>query len=129
MQIDHIGYVVKKIDRAILDFKKLGYCFGEVVDDTDRNVMIAFGEKDRYRIELVAPKGEGESPVDSYLTKIGPMPYHICYKSAEFDKDLEQLKSEGFKEFIKPQKAVAFGYKRVEFLMKLSIGMIEIVEE
>ena len=50
MKIDHIGYAVKRIDRAITAFQKLGYEFESVIDDTDRNVKLAFGNKDGYRI-------------------------------------------------------------------------------
>ncbi len=51
MKIDHIGYAVKRIDRAITAFQKLGYEFEPVIDDTDWNVKLAFGDKDGYRIE------------------------------------------------------------------------------
>jgi hypothetical protein len=44
-------------------------------EDKDRDIFIAFGELDGYRVELVAPMGEG-SPVDMYLSKIGPTTYH-----------------------------------------------------
>ena len=55
MRIDHIGYAVKRLDRAQNSFEKLGYVFEAAIDDLDRNVKLAFGEKDGYRIELVAP--------------------------------------------------------------------------
>ena len=83
MKIDHIGYAVRDIDKAIKTFSALGYNFGEVVNDTERNINLVFGEMDGYRVELVAPLGK-PSPVDTHLSKIGPTPYHICYKSNDF---------------------------------------------
>lgn len=130
MRIDHIGYAVKRMDRAISSFEKLGFCFEPIMDDKERNVKIAFGDKDGYRIELVAPLDkEMESPVDLYLRNVSGTPYHICYQSVCFDSEIENLKKQGFKVFIEPMPAVAFGGKRVVFMMSLGHGLMEIVEK
>ena len=129
MKIDHIGYAVKKIDRAIDAFQELGYVFDSVIDDTDRNVKLAFGVKDSYKIELVAPLDKkNESPVDRYLSNAIGMPYHICYISDDLDKEIEGLKAQGFKVVIEPKSAVAFGGRRVVFMMNIGFGLMEIVE-
>ena len=129
MKIDHIGYAVKRVDRALSSFEKLGYVFGPVIDDTDRNVKLAFGVKDGYRIELVAPLDKKqESPVDQYLSNAVGTPYHICYESDRFDEEIEELKSQGFKVVIEPKPAVAFGGRRVVFMMNIGFGLMEIVE-
>ena len=129
MKIDHIGYAVRRIDRAIVAFKELGFDFGEIIDDTDRNVRLAFGVKDGYRIELVSPLDkEKTSPVDQYIIGASGTPYHICYSSSDFEKELETLKSRGYKVIIEPKPAVAFGGKRVVFMMNISFGLMEIVE-
>lgn len=129
MKIDHIGYAVKKIDRAIDAFQKLGYKFDGIVDDIDRNVKLAFGIKDGYRIELVSPLDKkNESPVDPYLSNTVGTPYHICYESEAFEEDLENLKIQGYKVVIDPQPAVAFDGRRVVFMMNIGFGLMEIVE-
>lgn len=129
MKIDHIGYAVKRIDRAIDAFHKLGFVFEPIVDDTDRNIKISFGQKDGYRIELVCPLDKTkESPVDAYLSSVGATPYHICYQSTAFDEEIEDLKKKGFKVIIKPTEAIAFNGRRVVFLMNLGLGLMEIVE-
>ena len=129
MKIDHIGYAVKRIDRAITAFQKLGYEFEPVIDDTDRNVKLAFGDKDGYRIELVAPldKKQG-SPVDQYLSNAVGTPYHICYESESLDAEIEELKAQGYKVVIEPRPAVAFDGRRVVFMMNIGFGLMEIVE-
>lgn len=129
MRIDHIGYAVKRMDRAISSFEKLGFCFEPIVEDKDRNVIIAFGDKEGYRIELVAPLDKGlGSPVDQYLSNVAGTPYHICYQSVCFDREIENLKKKGFKVIIEPRPAPAFGGKRVVFMMNLGFGLMEIVE-
>ena len=130
MKIEHIGYAVKRIDRAIDSFQKLGFVFEPVIDDTDRNVKLAFGIKDGYRIELVSPLDKKqESPVDQYLGNAVGTPYHICYESERFEDDIDELKAQGFKVIIEPKPAVAFAGKRVVFLMNIGFGLMEIVEK
>lgn len=129
MKIDHIGYAVKRMERALSSFEILGFVFEPSIEDVDRNIKIAFGEKDGYRIELVCPLDKEKiSPIDSYLTGVGPTPYHICYQSSDFDAQVEKLVEQGFKVIIAPKPAIAFGGKRVVFMMNLGMGLMEIVE-
>ena len=129
MNIDHIGYAVKNIDRAQTAFTRLGFAFEPAVDDTDRNIRIAFGEKDGCRIELVCPLDKAHpSPVDAYLSAVGPTPYHICYRTADLDAELQNLAGQGFRTIIAPAPAIAFGGRRVAFLMNLGLGLMELVE-
>lgn len=129
MRIDHIGYAVKRIDRAQTAFEQLGFCFGQTTDDKDRNVKIVFGEKDGYRIELISPLDKClPSPVDQYLGNTVGTPYHICYESNDFDKEIKQLEHQGYRIIIEPRPAAAFDGRRVVFMMHLGFGLMEIVE-
>lgn len=133
MKIDHIGYAVKRIERALSSFESLGFVFGPIIDDIDRNVRLAFGEKDGYRIELVATLDKTkESPVTKILNNVVGTPYHICYESDNFDKDIEDrkiLSGGGYKVVVEPAPAVAFNGRRVVFMMNLGFGLLEIVEK
>jgi len=130
MQVDHIGYAVRDIEKAQKKFEVIGYSFEPVVQDDARGIYISFGVMDGYRIELVAPiSKEIESPVDGVLGKAGASPYHICYKSGQIDADIERLQKERFKVTVPLAPAVAFGGKRVVFMYSLTVGLIEIVEE
>jgi hypothetical protein len=42
---------------------------------------------------------------------------------------VERLKQQGFRVVLEPRPAVAFGGKRVVFLMELGVGLLEIVEK
>lgn len=129
MKVEHIGYAVKNIEKSMSVFQKMGYVFGEVIDDTDRNIKIAFGVMDGYKIELVAPlEKDKPSPVDAYVQKSGNTPYHICYESEDFEADVKQLEEQRFKIVIPPAPACAFGGRRVVFMNQLSMGLLEIVE-
>lgn len=128
MNIDHIGYAVNNIDKAKKSMEALGYHFDETIEDYERGVVISFGELDDYRVELVAPMHD-RSPVDMYLAKTGPAPYHICYKSADIETDIENLTKQRFKIYIPPTPAVAFGGRRVAFMYSLAVGLIELLED
>ena len=129
MKIDHIGYAVKRIDRAVKAFESVGFSFGPERADTDRNVKFAFGEKDLYRIELVCPLDKSKpSPVDLYLRNVSGMPYHICYQSENLDTEVERMIKQGFKVVIEPRPAIAFDGRHVVFLLSHAFGLLEIVE-
>lgn len=57
------------------------------------------------------------------------MPYHICYRSSDIERDIAMLNESRFRTVIPLAPAVAFGGKRVVFLYSLNIGLVEIVEE
>ena len=67
--------------------------------------------------------------VAELMKTLGNTPYHICYQSGKFEEEIEGLMAKGFKLIIEPAKAVAFGGKRVAFLMQLGVGLLEIVEQ
>lgn len=129
MKIDHIGYAIKSIEKSKADLEKVGYKFGELIEDEDRNIEIVFGEKDGYKIELVAPRDKSGSPVDKIIKRIRNGPYHICYVSTDFENEIKQLQKENYKMIIEPAPAIAFDGRKVVFLMKLDVGLIEVVEE
>ena len=129
MRIHHIGYLVKKLEKAAAEFEKLGYVpQGEVTNDTYRKVDILFLEKDGYRIELVSPY-RPDSVVSGLLKTHKNAPYHICYGSGDFAADLAALEGGGYLRMGDPQAAPAIGGRRVVFLMHPAMGMIEVLEE
>lgn len=133
MKIDHVGYAVKKMDKAIKEFEILGYRFEKIINDYDRNLYVCFGNNGSYRVELVSPiDKERPSPVDTYLSKVGPTAYHICYKSSDLEGDISELEKQGFRVIIPTTFATAFSNehdRRVVFLIGKNFGIFEIVEE
>ncbi len=129
MIIDHIGYAVADMEKARHTLQMLGFRFGDIVEDIQRNICISFGENNGYRVELISKNGKGECPIDKVLSKNGPTPYHVCYKSKSIEEDIIELQSRNFKVTVPLDQAIAFGEKRIVFMYNLSIGLIEIVEE
>lgn len=127
LKIHHIGYLVKKIEAAIQTFEALGYqSVQAVMYDDIRKVNICFLQKDNYCIELISPASE-DSPVSGLLKKYKNCPYHICYETADFDRDYQMLLSNGFLSIDTPTPAPALQGRDVVFLMSASMGMIELL--
>lgn len=128
LKVHHIGYLVKKIDKAMDEFGRLGYtAVSEVVYDDYRKIHICFMEKDGYRIELISPADNG-SVVSGLLKKYKNSPYHICYETPDFEADLASLSGESFTAIDTPMPAPALQGRRVVFLVNPFLGMIELLD-
>lgn len=38
MKVHHVGYAVKKLEKAVEAFERLGYISGDITEDTSRNI-------------------------------------------------------------------------------------------
>ena len=127
LKVHHIGYLVKKIEKAKQAFEALGYqTEQDTVRDNIRKVDICFLVKDGYRIELVSPVSE-DSVVYGLLKKYKNSPYHICYETADINSDYESLRAEGFLPIDTPTPAPALSGRDVVFMSHASLGMIELI--
>lgn len=128
LTVHHIGYLVKKIDKAIQTFQSLGYEIEQdTVYDDIRKVNICFLTKDGCRVELVSPVSE-DSVVSGLMKKYKNCPYHICYETADFDADYASLTSNGFIAIDTLTPAPAMGGREVVFLNSAAIGIIELLK-
>ena len=129
MTIHHIGYLVKKLDRARLAFEALGYGVEqETIRDEFRKVDIVFLSKDGYRIELVSPY-DSTSVVAGLLVRTGNAPYHVCYEVTDLDAEIERLRDARYVVSSEPAPAPACGGARVAFLVHPYLGMVELLEK
>lgn len=127
LKIHHIGYLVKKIEKAKEVFTSLGYQIEQdIVRDDIRKVDICFLTKDGYRVELVCPFSE-DSVVAGLLKKYKNTPYHICYEADEPQAAYRELTENGFTAIDTPTPAPALGGCEVVFLTSPVIGMIELI--
>lgn len=127
LSVHHIGYLVKKIEKAIQTFLSLGYQIEhDTVYDDIRKVNICFLIKDGYRIELVSPASE-DSVVTGLMKKYKNSPYHICYLTDDFDQAYAALTANGFLAIDTPTRAPALDGREVVFLTHADIGMIELI--
>ena len=129
MTIYHIGYLVKKLERARQAFEALGYGVEqETVRDEFRKVDIVFLSKDGYRIELVSPYAS-DSVVAGLLTRTGNSRYHVCYEVADLDAEIGRLRDARYVVSSELAPAPACGGARVAFLVHPYLGMVELLEK
>ncbi len=129
LKIHHIGYLVKKIDRAKQTFEALGYRVEQdTVYDDIRKVDICFLLKDGYRVELVSPVSP-DSVVAGLIKKYKTAPYHICYETDDYETALAELTTGGFLAIDTLTPAPALDGRRVVFLTSAVAGMIELIAD
>lgn len=127
LTVHHIGYLVKKIEKAKDAFLSLGYQIEQdTLQDEIRKVDICFLIKDGYRVELVSPYAE-DSVVSGLMKRYKNSPYHICYETTDFDSALTDLTANGFITIDTPTPAPALGGRDVVFLNSAVLGMIELI--
>jgi methylmalonyl-CoA/ethylmalonyl-CoA epimerase len=127
MKIHHLGYAIKDINSGVLEFEKLGYKPGKVIDDSNRGVSIVFMSSGKYSVELIAPLTQS-SPVRKMLQERGPSPYHICYEVENIEKEIKRLANDGWIIVENISNAIAIDNKLVAFLYKSTVGLIELLE-
>lgn len=129
MTIHHIGYLVKKLERARMAFEALGYRIErEAVRDEYRKVDIIFLAKDGYSVELVSPYAP-DSVVAGLLTRTGNSPYHICYEVEDLEAEMVRLRNARYVVSDEPAPAPACGGERVVFMIHPYLGMIELLQK
>ncbi len=123
----HVGVAVRNIERAARQFAEVFGAVGEseVFEDKNQNVRIHFMRLGDLRIELLAPLMEG-SPVDSVLRR-GLAVYHVCHEVADLDARLASLTAAGAMIASPAKPAVAFGGRRVAFVLCQGM-MVELLE-
>ncbi len=128
MKVNHIGYLVKNLNKAKTEFEKLGYMsVTGTTHDTIRMADICFMQMDSYIIELISPYDE-KSVVAGMVKKYRNMPYHICYETQDFEMELNYLLENGYVQMGSPQIAPALDNRRVVFLLNAKLGMVELLE-
>lgn len=127
LRVHHIGYLVKKIERARRTFEQLGYrTEQDVVYDDIRKINICFMVMGDCRVELVSPVSE-DSVVAGLIRKYKNSPYHICYETDDYEEAYAELTANGFLAIDTPTPAPALGGRSVVFLTNAAIGMIELI--
>lgn len=127
LRVHHIGYLVKKIEKAKRTFEQLGYrTEQDVVYDDIRKINICFMVMGDCRVELVSPVSE-DSVVAGLIRKYKNSPYHICYETDDYEEAYAGLTANGFLAIDTPTPAPALGGRRVVFLTNAAIGMIELI--
>ena len=131
MKIDHIGIVVRNIAEhyeLFLEHLFPRESLGPIIYDPLQKVRVAFIDAPGGKIELIEPAAL-DSPVSSLVEKKPAGLYHICLEVDDLDKHLELSRRKKQIVISKPKPAVAFGGRRIAFVMGKDMLLWELLEK
>lgn len=128
----HLGIAVAELINSIQAYRGFGWTWdGEIVEDKERNVKLAFLRRDTSgeMLELVCPTND-KSPISNTLISMKNVatPYHICYEVNDIEKVIHILKGRNYILTSALNPAIAFGNRRVAFMLNRDSGLVELLE-
>lgn len=131
MKFHHVGYAVADIDRYLKDVLLPIFApprVSPVYADPIQRVRVLFAEvSPGTLIELVEPLDEG-SPVTRFIGDARGGLYHLCYEVEDLDAAVKRFRRHRCLPLGPAAPAVAFGGRRIVFLMTPQRDLIELVE-
>jgi len=131
LRLHHMGFVVADIVATMPAFVRsmAGEWDGQIFEDPLQKVKVAFmtTRPSDAQIELVQPVGE-KSPVQKFLQQGGGM-HHLCYEVADLEAELAAFRSRGASIASRPKPAVAFGGRRIAWVITPEKFLVELLEE
>ena len=132
LRLHHVGFVVANIETAMPGFLRslAAEWDGQVFHDPLQKVRVAFlaTRSQDPAIELVEPAGDG-SPVLRFLQERGGGLHHVCYEVADLEEELAAFRSRGALIAKRPLPAVAFGGRRIAWVITSEKLLVELLEE
>jgi methylmalonyl-CoA/ethylmalonyl-CoA epimerase len=130
--LHHIGYVVASIENSAPEFARAirASWSGNIFEDPYQVVRVTFlqgHDTNDPSVELVEPNGD-RSPVLSFLRRGGGL-HHLCYEVNSLDTHLELSRKVGGKVVRPPLQAVAFGGRRIAWVVTKNRLLIEFLEK
>lgn len=130
--LHHVGFVVASVEAAAPDFaRSVGAAtMSEIFHDPLQRVDVIFlYPPGSPAIELISPPAaeSSTSPVASFLERGGGL-HHICYEVADLDGQIREMQSRRALVVRPPKPAVAFGGRRIAWVMTREKLLIEYVE-
>ncbi len=125
----HVGIACHEIEKTLPFYAAMGYTAAPVVDDLIQHVRVCFLDKEGApRLELLEPLDD-QSPVARTLASSGVTPYHLCYQVQDIENSIQSLRGQRFLLVTGPVPACAMENRRIAFLFKKDVGLIELVEQ
>jgi methylmalonyl-CoA/ethylmalonyl-CoA epimerase len=129
MVIDHIGIVVKSIEKSINYWEEIfNYNqMTEIVINSIQKVRVVFlSKKDSMLIKLIEPLDESSS-VYRYAMKGGGL-HHLCFKCDDISAELDKFKEMGLRILAEPQPGEAFENENIAFFYAKDGLNIELID-
>jgi len=127
LRFHHIGVACRDVEKEMQAFSILGYRIeGPPFQDPLQKISGCFLSGPGPRIELLAPLDES-SPVESWLKKDAKM-YHQAFEVESLAPAIAALSARHAVVVSRPKPAIAFGGRKVAFLLCPNGLLIELIE-
>lgn len=130
VKMDHVGVVVKDIvdhfEHHMVHLFPREW-LGPVIHDPLQKVRVAFIDAPGGRIELVEPAA-ADSPVTAFVAKRPAGYHHICLQVDDLERQLQDCRDNGQVIVSPPKPAVAFGGRRIAFVIGRDMLLWELLE-
>ncbi len=131
LKLHHFGFVVSSIEKSAESFARsvAASWDRQIILDPIQKVRVAFFRAPNSAdplIELVEP-GQPDSPVSRFLEQGGGL-HHLCYEVSDLESHLEFCRSAGNIVIRQPVPAVAFGGRRIAWVVTKNRLLIEFLE-
>ncbi len=113
--LDHIGVVVKDLQKAIGVLENLSLAVGERETIEHLKVAIAFFQVNGNRIELISPRTEHHE-LTEHMKEHGEGLHHIAFKVRDLNESVENLKKRGIRIAQGRPRGKGHGGKEIAFL-------------
>jgi methylmalonyl-CoA/ethylmalonyl-CoA epimerase len=131
VRLHHVGVLVKSIPDAVPTYqRRYGYAVkSELIYDPVQTAYVQFLQLpgDSSYLELVSPDGPA-SKLANALKKGGGL-NHVCYATQDIDRACLELRAQNMFVIQAPVPAVAFGGRRIAWLMGRDGTLTELVEK
>ncbi|MDA8347962.1 MAG: VOC family protein [Pseudomonadota bacterium] len=128
----HVGFVVEKIDDSVTALRTTlrATWTGNIFVDPLQRVRVTFLQvtTGQAMLELVEPLG-ADSPVQRFLSENGGGLHHMCYEVSDIELELAHVRRCGGIVVSRPKPAVAFGGRRIAWILSSSGLLVEFLEE
>lgn len=129
MIIDHIGIVVRSIDKGIEQWKTVfGYTqYTEIVENTRQKVRVVFMQKkNSLLVKLLEPSND-KSPIYEFSKRGGGL-HHLCFKCDNVDNAIESLKGKKMRLITRPEPGEAFNNEMIAFMLGQNGLNVELID-
>jgi methylmalonyl-CoA/ethylmalonyl-CoA epimerase len=128
----HVGVAVPSLDPTtellsnLFGYRLVSGPFDDPIQKVAVNFLATSGN-DAVEIELIAPTSD-DSPVTAMLAKKSGGAYHLCFETNDLDAALIRAGNMGCRVLAAPVPAVAFGGRRIAWIVTPSRQLFELVE-
>lgn len=130
LELDHLGVIVRSIEKETEIYKKLGYReAGAVFQDENQKMRGLFLQPLQgggHCLELIEDTSESKA-LANLLNAPGGRIYHLAYKVHDLEKELPDILATLNARILSPVKEATY-YKKVCFIFLANGQIIELVE-